>query len=209
MASHIRVVVLARNWASNKGSQCKIMGVILRERPPRGALRKYPVFKEVEDSSKSALYLISFDLPSTVAGRVVAVRRTSVEYSRIKERLLWMLCGRVGPSTYICPTNVTELVSGAVSEVKLCAWAVVPYNDLAVEAVRVALTESLQYICRQCEGVRPWGKGFSKAERLLRQITVLTGSPSLRKVEAILGYRVTPWLERLRERLSELVMGDK
>jgi hypothetical protein len=116
---------------------------------PRSRTLELYVFEIVDPATASpediVWFIITFDISKARGGR-----RPGYEYSYIKDMLLLRLCASVDSSTYICPSDYSELLRGYLERVaesyRLESYVVRVFRDRERELLREAFKETLEYV---------------------------------------------------------------
>jgi hypothetical protein len=116
---------------------------------PRSRVLELHVFEIVDPSNVSpedlVWHIITFDISRARGGR-----RAGYEYSYIKDMLLLRFCASIDSSTYICPSDYSELLRGYLDRVsesyRLESYQVRVFRDRERELLREAFSETLEYV---------------------------------------------------------------
>jgi hypothetical protein len=114
---------------------------------PRSKRLELYVFEIVDAARPEDLvwHVITFDISVARGGR-----RAGYEYSYIKDMLLLRLCASIDSSTYICPSDYSELLRGYLERVaesyRLESYQVRVFRDKERELLREAFSETLEYV---------------------------------------------------------------
>ena len=108
------------------------------------------VFQETTSQDPLAWYLVTFDLKTVSGKRSGKPRKPTVEYSVIKEYMLFRSCAHVDMTTYICPEHedVELLIKslGVVEYKKPEYYVVVPLDSKAREYLKECFVEAFEKI---------------------------------------------------------------
>jgi hypothetical protein len=153
---------------------------------PRSRVLELYVFELVDPGAVSpedlVWHIITFDISRARGGR-----RPGYEYSYIKDMLLLRLCASIDSSTYVCPSDYSQLVKGYLDRVaesyRLESYVVRVFRDKERELLREAFTETLEYVLGvlarlrdkvvelRSKGARVAAKNVAaRAERLARTV---------------------------------------
>jgi hypothetical protein len=114
---------------------------------PRSRVLELYVFEIVDNPGPEDLvwYILTFDISRARGGR-----RAGYEYSQIKDMLMLRLCASVDSSTYVCPSDYSELLRGYLERVaesyRLECYTVKTFRDKERELLREAFSETLGYV---------------------------------------------------------------
>jgi hypothetical protein len=116
---------------------------------PRSRVLELHVFEIVDPSNVSpedlVWHIITFDISRARGGR-----RAGYEYSYIKDMLLLRFCASIDSSTYMCPSDYSELLRGYLDRVsesyRLESYQVRVFRDRERELLREAFSETLEYV---------------------------------------------------------------
>jgi hypothetical protein len=119
------------------------------KRSVRRSSRLY-VFQETTPEDPLAWYLVTFDLRTVSGKRSNKPRKPTIEYSAIKEHMLFRACAHVDMSTYICPEHedVELLIKslGVVEYKKPEYYVVVPLDSKAREYLRECFVSAFEKV---------------------------------------------------------------
>ena len=171
----------------------------------RKPARRLLIFEVVDSPDDDTWYLISFDIKEVIGRKTGRPRAATKEYSIIKDRMYWCLCGRIDNSTYVCPEDHSDIPRKYTEYVEV--WPVKPFNEETLEAMREAVSRAVLYVNMQLLAMRTrlHGKGKSKAREMLVRADTLLASPMKPKVERLLGHELR--LEG-RELLREVMKSE-
>lgn len=141
--------------------------------------RKLSVFEVLEEPTQDSWYLVSFDIKGwsnrTPSGSV---------YHKIAKEMFKIPCGKVDQSTYICPTDASDIPKKHTEYVRV--WLVKPWNDNAKNAIYEAIWTaiSLTIMEMRYRARRLKGYGVKKAREVSEQV-ILNYRTVLDKLESI------------------------
>jgi hypothetical protein len=127
--------------------------------------RKLSVFEVLEEPTPDSWYLVSFDIRGwqnkTPSGSI---------YHKIKKEMFRVPCGKVDQSTYICPTDASDIPRRYTKFVR--SWIVRPWNDAAKndvrESIRIAIMFTLFDLRERSRKLR--GAGKKRAVEIAREV---------------------------------------
>jgi len=170
--------------------------------------RKLLIFKVVDSVDEDTWYLISFDIKEVIGRRSGRPRYATKEYTIIKDRMFWNLCGRIDNSTYICPKDSSDIPREFTNYVSV--WPVVPYDNKTLNAMKSSVEEALVYVklqlMLQLTKIRKeevHGRAREKARKLVRRAETLLRTPWISKVERLLDRKIVlSEVEELKKTIS-------
>jgi len=171
----------------------------------RKPARRLLIFEVVDVIDDDTWYLISFDIKEVIGRKTGRPRVATKEYSIIKDRMYWCLCGRIDNSSYVCPEDHSDIPRRFTEYVEV--WPVKPHDSRTLEVMREAVSKAVLYVNMQLLAMRTrlHGKGRTKAKEMLVKADTILASPWKPKVERLLGHELK--LEG-REALREAMRGE-
>jgi len=168
----------------------------------RKAAKKLLIFEIVESNDPDVWFLISFDIEGVRRKNGWGFRKATKEYTIIKEKMYWNLCGKIDYSTYICPQNPPNIPEKYTQKIK--TWTVKPYDIKTLEKMKKEIENTVKWIVQKIQEAKGklHGKGISKAYEIVDNISELLRSKAAEKTSKLIGKE---WKEELRKQKNSLL----